>query len=189
MKLGKTARWILGIGIFILAGAILFALFTGKSSEAAQLEDNLEITQGVLTNLIADKEDMTVQLAQYQNELDDAQLAFSQGQTKFPEAVASIEYDEEIFSIADDYNLEVMSLTASEPHIVKTEDIDFLATYFEVEVRGSMSNILSFINNVATGGYFDAATIELANMEGPEPGQDELPSGTIKITVYSYEGE
>jgi hypothetical protein len=189
MKLGKTARWILGIGFFILAGAILFALFTGQSSEAAQLEDNLEITQGILTNLIADKEEMTAQLAQYENELVDAQLALNQGQAKFPKTVASIEYDEEIFSVADDYNLEVLTITTSEPRVVKTEDITFLATYFEVEVRGSMSNILSFINNVATGGYFNAATIELANMEGPEPGQDETPSGTIKITVYSYEGE
>jgi hypothetical protein len=189
MKLGKTARWILGIGIFILAGAILFALFTGQSSEATQLEDNLEITQGILTNLIADKEDMTAQLAQYENELADAQLAFSQSQAKFPKEVASIEYDEEIFSAADDYNLEVMTITTSEPRVVKTEVIDFMATYFEVEVRGTMSNILSFVNNVATGGYFNAATFELANIEGPEPGQDELPSGTIKITVYSYEGE
>jgi hypothetical protein len=188
MKLSKTAWWILGIGFFILAAIILVTLFYGQSNEAKQLEENLQMTQGILTTLTSDKEEMTNQLAQLEDELDDAQLAFNQGQAKFPKAVMSIEYDEEIFSVADDYNLEVLSITASEPRGIKLSDITFLGTYFEVEVRGSMSNILSFINNVATGGYFNAATIELVNMEGPEPGQDELPTAIIKITVYSYEG-
>ena len=101
----------------------------------------------------------------------------------------SIEYDEELFLIADDYNLEVMNLTASEPHENKVEGIPFDNTVFEVEVRGQVSNILSFINNVTTGGYFDSATVELVNMEVPKPDEDKTPSAVIKLVIYSYEGE
>ncbi|MBA7650789.1 hypothetical protein ES703_58600 [subsurface metagenome] len=101
----------------------------------------------------------------------------------------SIEYDEELFFIADDYNLEIMSLTASEPSENKVEEVPFDNTVFEVEVRGAVSDILSFINNVATGGYFNSATVELMNIEVPEPDLGEQPLAVIQIIVYSFEGE
>jgi hypothetical protein len=188
MRLSKTAWWILGIGFFLLATIVLVTLFSRQSSEAGRMEESLSLTQGLLVTLTADKEDMTNQLAQLENELDAAQLAFNKGKAKFPRTVSSIEYDEELFSIADDYHLEVLSLTASEPRNIEVGDVIFSGTYFEVEVQGNISYILAYLNNIATGGYFDAATVELVRIEGPETGQTELPTAVIKIVVYSYEG-
>ncbi len=189
MKLSKTAWWILGIGFFILAAVILAVLLSGQSSDADQLEDNFLVTQTLLTKLISDREDMESQFAQLENQLDEAEAAYNQSQAKYPDSVASIEYDEEIFSLANDSSLEVISLTASEPRENKVEDIPFDNTVFEVEVRGTVTNILTFIDDIATGGYFDAATVELINLEVPETGQDEQPAAVIKIIIYSYEGE
>jgi hypothetical protein len=189
MKLSKIAWWILGVGVFIIASAVLLALHAGQSSDTEQLEDSLLVTQALLTNLTADKENLNSQLTQLYNPLDEAEAAYLQSKANFPKAVMSIEYDEELFFIADDYNLEVINLTASEPHQNEVEGTTYDNTIFEVEVRGEVSNILSFINNVATGGYFNSATVELVNMEVPEPDVDEQPSAVIKIIVYSYEGE
>jgi ABC-type transporter Mla subunit MlaD len=189
IKLGKTALWILGIGFFIIASAVLLMLHAGQSGDVEQLEDNLAVTQTVLTTLTLEREDLDSQLTQLNNQLDEAEAAYSQSQANFPEAVMSIEHDEELFLIADDYNLEVMSLTASEPRENKVEGIPFDNTIFEVKVRGEVSNILSFINNVTTGGYFDSATVELVNMEVPEPDEEGQPSAVIKLIIYSYEGE
>jgi hypothetical protein len=189
MKLSKTALWILGIGFFIIVSAVLLALQASRSGDAGQLEDNLVVTQTLLTKLTSDREALDSQLAQLENQLDQAEATYGQSQANFPEVVASIEYDEELFFIAGDYNLDVMSLTASEPRENKVEEIPFDNTVIEVEVRGEVSNILSFINNVATGGYFNSAIVELVSMEVPEPDQDEQPSAVIKIIVYSYEGE
>jgi hypothetical protein len=189
MKLSKTAWWILGIGFFILAGAVLAMLLTGQSGDAKQLEDNLAVTQTLLIKLNADKEDLNSQLLQLESQLDEVEAAYRQNRANFPNAVASIEYDEELFFIADDYNLEVWSLTASEPRQIEVDEVIFDNTTFEIEVKGTVSNILSFINNVATGGYFDSATVELINIEVPEPGENEQPSAKIEIIIYSYEGE
>ena len=189
MKLSKTALWILGIGFFIITSAVLVMLHAGQSGDVEQLEDNLAVTQTVLTTLTSEREELNSQLLQLENQLDEAEAAYSQSQANFPEAVMSIEHDEELFLIADDYNLEVMSLTASEPRENKVEGIPFDNTIFEMEVRGEVSNILSFINNVTTGGYFDSATVELVNMEVPEPDEDETPTAVIKLIIYSYEGE
>lgn len=189
LSLSKTALWILGIGLFVIISAVLLALQASRSGDAEQLEENLTMTQSVLTTLIAEREDLDGQLAQLENQLDLAETAYDRSQAKFPEAVASIEYDEELFFIAGDYNLEIIRLTASEPREKKMEEVPFDNTVIEVEVRGEVSNILSFINNVTTGGFFNSATVELVNLEVPEPDEDEQPSAVITIIVYSYEGE
>jgi hypothetical protein len=189
MKLSKIGLWILGIGIFVIASAVMVALHASQSGDAKQLEENLEVTQAVLATLVSDREDMTGQLAQMENELDEAEAAYFRSQGKFPKTVASIEYDEEIFSIADDNNLEVMSLVASEPRESDVEEITFNTTNFEVEVRGTVSHILNFIDDVVNGEYFDSASVEMISMEVPKPGQDKQPTAVLQIIIYSYEGE
>ena len=189
MKLSKTAWWILGIGFFILAAVILVVLYSGQSSDIEQMEENLAVTQVLLNKLTSEREAMESQFAQLENELEEAQAAYTQSKANFPKSVESIEYDEELFFVAEDYNLEMLSLTATEPGQDVIEGVPFARTIFEAEVRGQVSNILSFINNVATGGYFDAAVVELVNMEVPEPDEDEEPTALIKISVYSYEGD
>jgi hypothetical protein len=165
-------------------------LFLRQSSDATQMEESLSMTEALLVTLTTDKEEMTNQLAQLEDELDEVQITFNRSRAHFPREVMSIEYDDEIFTAAQDYHLEVLSLTASEPRDSKVNDaITFANTFFEVEVRGAISSILSFINNVATGGYFSAGAVELVNLEAPEPGQEEQPpTAIIKIVVYSYEG-
>jgi hypothetical protein len=189
MKISKIGWWILGIGIFVIASAVMVTLHASQSGEASQLEENLEITQSVLATIISDREELTGQLAQMGNELDEAEAAYILSQTKFPEKVASIEYDEEIFSIADDNDLEVISLTASEPRENEVEEILFVNTIFEVEVRGTVSHILNFINDVANGEYFDSANVEMVTMEVPQPDEEDQPAAFIRIIIYSYEGE
>lgn len=189
MKLSKTAWWILGIGFFILAAIILVVLHSGQSSDVEQMEENLGVTQALLNKLTSDREALDIQLAQLENELEEAYLAYTQSKANFPKAVESIEYDEELFFIAEDYDLEMMSLTATEPGQDVIEEIPFTRTVFEAEVRGQVADILSFINNVATGGYFDSAVVELVDLEVPEPDVDEEPTALIKISVYSYEGD
>jgi hypothetical protein len=189
MKLTKTSLWILGIGLFIIVAAVLLALQAHQSGDTKQLEDSLGMTQTLLTKLSSDKEGLDNQLAQLQNQLNQAETAYTNSQANFPEAVASIEYDEEIFFVADDYNLEIMNLTVTEPRENKVDEVSFDNTVIEVQVQGKVSNILSFINNVATGGFFNSATIELVSMEVPKPDEDKQPSAVIQIIVYSYEGE
>jgi hypothetical protein len=189
LSLSKTSLWILGIGLFVIVAAVLLALQASRSGDVKQLEENLVVTQNALTTLTANKEGLDNQLAQLQNQLDQAEATHDQSRANFPKAVASIEYDEELFFIADDYNLEIMNLTVTEPRENKVDEVSFDNTVIEVEVRGKVSNILSFINNVATGGFFNSATIELVSMEVPKPDEDKQPSAVIQIIVYSYEGE
>jgi len=189
MKLSKTAWWILGIGFFVLASVVMVMLYVGQSGDVDQLEESLWVNQSLLIKLTADSEELNNQLLQLEDQLDEAKATYNQSKANFVEAVMSIEYDEELFSMADDVDLEVTSLIASESLENEVEGIPFGNTVFEVAVRGTVSNILTFISDITTGGYFDSATVEQINMEVPEAGEIGQPSAIITIIIYSYEGE
>jgi len=86
---------------------------------------------------------------------------------------------------------------------IEAEDIDFTVTTFMVAVEGEVVDILDFIHSVATHDDFTAATIELVTLEVPEPLTDEekedltdeeieeaeMPSATLTLTIYNYQGE
>lgn len=189
MKISKTAWLILGIGFFVLASAVLVVLFFNQSGDAEKLEENLAANQILLTKLSSDSEVLNNQLIQLDNQLDEAEVAYNQSKANYPQVVISIEYDEELFLIADDCDLEVMSLIASEPRENEVEEVTFDNTVFDLEVRGTVSNILSFIDYMVYNVYFNSATVELVRMEVPEPQEGKQPVASIKIIVYSYEGE
>jgi len=122
MKISKTAWLILGIGFFVLASAVLVVLFFNQSGDAEKLEENIAANQILLTKLSSDSEVFNNQLIQLDNQLDEAEVAYNQSKANFPQVVISIEYDEELFLIADDCDLEVMSLIASEPRENEVEE-------------------------------------------------------------------
>jgi hypothetical protein len=210
MKLGKTALLVLGIGIFILGFAILFTLYSGQSGEQALLNKNLAASQGLLPGLIAEKEDLSSQLAQWEGEFDQAMLALSQSEGRFPKSVESIEYDEVIFKLAEQSGLLIIELTASEPaeEAVKGTEINYVVTTievvvwnsdplpgtagdFEVYIDETVDKVLEFIHLIVTTPDFGVATIQVAAIEALEP-PEELddsetgPEATIKLAIYGF---
>ena len=139
MRISKTALLILGIGIFVIAMGSLFMVYRGQASEQKILNDRLTTAQSALPPLISEKEDLESQLTALEDAVAEAELSLFQAKTIFPDTVESIEYDELLFSIADDWNLDITKLTASEPGIVEVEDILFTATSFTISIKGDKS--------------------------------------------------
>lgn len=190
MRLSKTAWFILGTGFFIIAIIALLIFNSQQAGEQEKLEESLSTSQTLLPQLVSEREDLESQLTPLESQLSEATLSLSRSKAKFPDAVESIEYDEELFMSAHDCNLEIVSLTASEPHDRLVEDIiTYSITNFEIEVRGKVTDMLAFINIIATGRYFTTATVEMVNMKVPEPDKKEEPTATIRLTIYSFKGE
>ena len=200
MKLSRTAWLILGIGIFVIAFVSLYVVYLQQGREQQRLDDSLSLAQATLPTLVTERDDLTSQLSQSESELAQAQSLLYEVKAKFDDSVESIEYGEELFNIADDCDLEITNLTASEPSDEEVESITYSdeevesvtysITSFTVEVEGTVAHILDFINTIATDEYFINATIELVKMEVPEPGEgQEKPSATIDLIIYGYKGE
>jgi len=210
MRLSKTALLVLGIGIFILGFAILFTMYSGQSGEQALLNKNLAASQGLLPGLIAEKEDLAGQLAQWEGELDKAMLALSKSEGQFPKSVESIEYDEVIFKLAEQSGLLIIELTASEPAEQGVQGTDIIYTVttvtvvlenaesppgtagdFEVYIDETVDKVLEFIHLIVTTPDFGVATIQVAAIEALEPpeeldGSETGPEATIKLAIYGF---
>jgi len=229
MKLGKTAWLILIIGVFVIAIGSVYWLYLQQGREQAELNAQLSATQATLPKLAVQRTNLESTLTELEDRLEQATSRLETAKVAFPNAVESIEVDELLFGIADDWGLEIISLTASEPsdNIVRVEvededidveDVAYLVTSFTVEVEGekiessfeteeeyeayidkTVDDILNLINTIVTHRDFDTATVELVNIDIPEPlTEEELeeagtevekPSATIKLIIYSYEGE
>jgi len=210
MKVSKTAFLVLGIGLFILGFAILFVLYSGQSGEQEQLSGRLATTQGLLPGLIAEKDDLVAQMAQWEGELDKAMLALSKSEGRFPKSVESIEYDEVIFKLAEQSGLRIVELTASEPsdEKVKGTDITYAVTTvtmvlenaesppgtageFEVYIDLTVDKVLEFIHLVVTTPDFGVATIKVASIDGLEPpeeigGNETSPEAILQLVIYGF---
>jgi len=210
MKLSKTAWLILGIGIFIIAFVCLYVVYSRQRDEEQWQRDSLLAAQNNLSQLISQKEDTESQLTQSESQLTQSESQLAQAtsllnatEANFPESVESIEYDEELFKIADDCDLEIVSLTATEPGEKEGEGVNFSSATFAVRVKGEVADILKFVNTIATNMDFTNATVESVNMRIPEPltreekaglttaeiKEREMPSASITLIIYGYQGE
>jgi hypothetical protein len=195
MRLGRTALLVLGIGVFVIVFATLLVIYSRQSSQGGEMENSLAGAQTQLTKLILGRESLEDQLAEQQSNLAGAQALLSSAQGSFPTLEASIEYNEVLSELAEDYNLEVMSMEAEKPHEKEVEDITFLTTSFDVEVRGELNSIIGMVNAIATDERFASTTVEVVDIKIPEPAAvttgkaPEKPSAKIKLVGYSYGGE
>jgi len=232
MKLGKTVWKILGIIIFVIIIGSLYMVNNQEKHEQRQLNDNLSVVQASLEKSVSDKTDHERQLAQLKTQLGDLESELAQATSllndskeSFPQSAESIEYDEALFSIAHDSGVQIVKIRASEPidEAIKiavsestdreVENITYSTLHFEVELEGEVTALLDFINSIANGEHFKAATVEQVNIRIPEPVTEEegeaeegeaeegeaeegeaeeeeaeAPSATIEFVVYSYEG-
>ena len=190
MRLSKTFWLILGIGISVIAVGVLGWFYLNQRGEQQRLDDNLTVAQSTYSTLVSQRDNLESQLTQSESELAQAESFLLEAKASFPGSVESIEYDDALFGIADDCDLEITKLTASEPSDQEAETITYITASFTVYVEGEVADILDFINTIATSEYFTNATIELVNMQVPEPEEENgEPSATINLVIYGYQGE
>ncbi len=195
MRLGRTAWLVLGIGVFVIAFATLFMIYSRNSGEQEELENNLVVAQTQLTMLISEKGSLESRLAEQQSKLAEAQVLLSSTRGSFPSLAASIEYSEVLSEFADDFGLEVMGMAAKEPHEEEVEGVTFIVISFEMDVEGAVNSVLSMVDAIAKDKRFVSVTVEEVDIDVPEPQpittrvEPEEPSATIKLVGYSYEGE
>ncbi len=192
MKISKTALLVLGIGIFVIGFAAIFALYSGQAGERSGLNANLVAAQSLLPKLMAEKDELAGQLAQWDGELAQATSALDESEARYPKSVESIEYDETIFKLASDCDLMIMELTAFEPwdEDVKDSDITYAVGTAEVKVQNTelppttvgsfevfadetVDKMLEFIHLIAASEEFNISTIRLVTIENLEPPDED----------------
>ena len=194
MKLTRTTWLILALGVFVIAFASLFVVYSRQASQQKDLKSSLAEAEASYPQLASQIKNLESQLAQRQSEVAAALLNLSQAKAKFPRSVRSIDYYQRLLAIADDCDLNVTSLMASQTRQQKTDSVTYLVTTFLVAVRGDMASILDFVHTLATREDFTSATVTVVSINIPQPptGQGGIPQeseASITMDIYAYPGE
>ncbi len=176
MKISKITWIILGVGIFAIACGALYMVYSRQVSEERQLNDSIAAAQGSFAKAVSEKGSwanqltkLKGQLTQLQGELTKAKSLFDNTTASLPKSVESIEYDEKIFKIADNWNLVITSLSASEAKSKQVSGVTFWVTPFTVHLTGEVADILSFVHTIATDKDFATANVDKVTLSVPIP--------------------
>lgn len=201
MKFGKTAQLILAIGIFTIGIVFLYRMNQERAVEYEELNTQLATAQALLPEIVSEGEELQIRLSQLQTELSQAEYSLRRGKAKFTVTIDSIRYDELLYQMARDRDLEMMTLSTSEPREMEVGNVTLTIYSFDIEVEGTVADILNFANVMATTDDFTTATVDIVSISVPDPltlqekeggeGEEGLgaPSALIQLKIYSYEGD
>jgi uncharacterized protein YoxC len=208
MKFGKTAQLVLAIGIFAIAIIFLYRMNQDRAAKYDELNTQLVAAQTLLPGIISQSEDLESRLNQLKLELNQAKVDLNKGKANFPSSIDSIRYDELLYQMALDRGLEIMALDTSEPTEMNVEEVTFTVTNFDMEVKGTVADILDLVNTIANDDDFTTAIVDVVSItvpkpvtqqvkegiveqeqeEGEEEGEVGAPSAAIEINIYNYRG-
>jgi len=178
MKLSKKVWLIVVVVIIAVALGVLFSIYSGQNGERAGLNDRLSQAQTLLPGLIDNRETK-------EDELNQAESLLAASQAQFPESVESIEYGDDLFEIADDYNVILTKLTASKPTNQTVGAVTYSISSFVVVVEGSIDNILDFIYALRTGDDFRLPwSAEVTSVKT----NVSSGSASVNLLIYGYKG-
>jgi hypothetical protein len=179
MKVSKKVWLIIGGIILIVALVGLYTVYSGQAQERGNLNERLSEAQKTrLPTLTKQKQDL-------ENQLASAQSLLEASQAQFPESVESIEYDDDLFEIAADCNVDISKITASPPTSRTVGAVTYPVSSFVMDVSGSVDDILTFINAVRTGEDFQLPwSAEVMSINIDVAGS----AATITVNIYGYKG-
>lgn len=170
---------------FLIAAVVLGMKYKSATTDHKLAQKNLVAERVSLAALNQEKADLNTSLAQavadiaawnnkialLQTALEQANLSLKQTQSKFPASVQTIEYNETLLGLARSSNLMMRTLVASEPSEgeLTTKDFTFYTNVFTVVLDGKVSDILDFLNKVATNVLFKTGAITPVGFSIPQP--------------------
>jgi hypothetical protein len=180
IKIDKKIWLIIGIAILIAAVVGLVRIYRQQGSEQDELRTSLATEQGLLHMLTTQENDQ-------QDKLKQAESLLDASRAKFPESVESIEYGEDLFKIAHNCNVELISLSPSMPGTKTGGAVTYSVSSFAIQVSGNVNDILDFINALRIGDGFQLPWSAEVKSVSTDIG-DQGAVATINVDIYGYKG-
>ncbi len=212
LKLGKTARWILTMGILGVLIVSLTIFYTQQEEEQSQLPASIAQAQQefiTYTKLYTSKEP---ELGVLEERLKEANSSISALQREFDTPEKSIEISTALFQAAEDANVKITSLSSSLPQdevYPKEEELNGI-TYqvftISVTAEGPAREIVSLINfsNNVSRKFIPCDIQSVSITVPPEPEEaggssqeegeieEQEPEGstiTLSLKIYARKAE
>ena len=216
MKIGKLTRWILVIGVVVVALIWLSGNVIRERGLQKELNDSIAISGNQLVFFTTEHQQ---QIAKYTAQKDELEKILSKPIPPISDFIAifespgkSIEFDEYIYEDAHQSNVTILDIATSLPqeHESKNEnesgDKITLLTYetssIQITAEGEVVALLNFLDKLST--RFQASYINQVSINVPEKiyekdnydegdrttaTEPEKASITINLEIYAYEDD
>jgi len=177
IKISKKFLLVIGIIVFAVVLGILISTYAQQVEDRKKLEADLAEQQALAATLTANRED-------WEDKLTQAQSLLNTSRAKFPQSVDSIEYDDDLFEIADDCNLELTSISMCKPTSKKIGSVTYSISSCQLQVKGDVDSILDFLYALRTGDDFNLPWSAEVKVVKINSGVQALT--TIALDIYAY---
>ena len=185
MKVNKKIWLIVGIGIFVIAGAGLYTVYSKQVSEQNQLDEQLASAQSRLSSVNLGK--LSSQQVELEEQVSQATSQFEAVKTILSQPAGSITVTDSLFDIARVHGVEVTEMTSSGLTAGSLEGVPSLVISVTAKIEGEVPNLVSFVvklNSILTTGAVESITITI-----PETDSGEKASADIQLVAYTYQGD
>lgn len=194
MKISKTARWILTIGILVILLGGLGLNYTRQKTEQSELNANIAQANQDFIKYTREhpEQEYTAQKEDLQTRLNQANSRIASAQSALRQYTESIEINNALFEAADEANVTITSLTSSPPKEEELNSITCQAFTLSITAKGEVVALLNFVDKVSQ--RFSTSEINLVKITVPEEEKEEGKSKkkatiALGLKIYAYESE
>jgi hypothetical protein len=213
IKLSKTSWLILSAGVFVVILAGLGVTRSQQYRDQNRMNDELSMSETRLNSI--DVTDLRRQVENLQSQVEEGNTQLDEAKQRLRQTVISVDVTDELYKIAAYSGVTVMRMTTAPISPNNLEGIGLSMTSLTATATGDLDKLVDFVINLNNGfatGYLSSAQISVPSPEGtpgdeleeseepgepPDEGDEEetealegtLPTVSIQMVVYSYEGE
>jgi hypothetical protein len=184
IKFSKTGWLLLAAGVFIVALAILGLAFSRQNQSQAALNQELDLSQSRYAKL--NNAELQAEYDVLLDQLETERARMADAEAKMYQNIESANITDEFFLIANDCGVRVVGVTTTPFAEKAVENIDGFTITLSGMVTGELDELIDFVISLNEGyptGYVASARVVL-----PEPPEDDPPSLSVELILYSYEG-
>jgi hypothetical protein len=183
MKLSKKSYLFIGVGIFLIALAGLWTVYSQNSGEEKQLKEEFAQAKTRLNSIQV--EQLAGQQGELEQQLKDTLAQSKTARKTLSEPMNSIIITDILFVTAESNSVNITEINSSGMSDVQLEGVPCRMLPLTANIKGEVENLVDFIaqlnDNLANG------VVRSIIMNIPDAAGSETPTATIQMVVFTSE--
>jgi Skp family chaperone for outer membrane proteins len=157
---------------------LILTMSKGKlEDEITQLEADIAVAQEESAQKQVELDNLQEELDELEHEREqaiiDALVSLNNIKAEYPDMIASIDYSESLFALAETSDIKLNGLITSDTATVVIEGINYEKISIKLSTTGYRDNILKFISGIQSDDAFKTAFFDNIDVSTPLPLTDE----------------
>ncbi len=198
MKIGKSTRWVLAVGILVVLLAYLGVNYYRQRTEQAKLLTSMAQAQQEYIKYTTQYIEFEAQKGELERQLSEANSRIASLHGEFESHIKAIEINETLFDTASKAGVTITGLTTwfpVEEGITPPRGEQPIITcqvyHINITANGDFVRLINFVDRLSY--TFSISNINLVDISVPagveESETEEKPVIVLTLTIYVYEAE